>query len=300
MNPSVAIIIVNWNSYDMTSQCLESLRAIAYNNYEIVVADNGSSDQSGDDIKNNFPEITLLKNEKNEGFTGGNNLGIRYAINKGFDYLLLLNNDTVVTSDFLNVLIYTIDSLPKVGAIQPKIMFNKERDVIWSAGGIFNDFLFLTKTRGENELDLGQYDIRWRPEWITGCCFLVRTEIIKQIGPLDEKFFIYFEDSDWSFKIRNAGFELMYEPEAVIYHEVGMSNRNRSDHNEGNISPFSHYVNIRNHLYMVRRYAKGVNKLGAWSYQMVKFVSYVLYFLARRRFVKLRYTLRGFRDGLTQ
>lgn len=300
MNPSVAIIIVNWNSYEVTSQCLESLKTIIYNNYEIIVVDNGSSDHSGDTLKKSFPEITLLKNDVNEGFTGGNNRGIHYALNKEFNYLLLLNNDTVVTNDFLTVLINSIESSPKVGAVQPKIMFNRERDVIWSAGGTLNNFLFLTKTRGENEIDRGQYNARWNPEWITGCCFLVRTTVIREIGPLDEKFFIYFEDSDWSLKIRQAGFQLLYEPQSVIYHEVGMSNKNRKNHNEGNISPFSHYVNVRNHLYMVRRYARGVNKLGAWSYQVIKFVSYTFYFLIRRRLVKLRFTLKGFRDGLTR
>ncbi len=298
MDPSVAIIIVNWNSYIVTSECLDSLKTISYSNFEIIVVDNGSSDRSGDELKKDFPEITLLKNESNLGFTGGNNSGISYAMNKGFDYYLLLNNDTVVTNDFLSVLVKTIESLPTVGAIQPRIMFNQQRQVIWSAGGTFNSFLFLTKTRGENELDNGQYDELWTPEWITGCCFLVKHEVLKIIGLLDDKLFIYYEDFDWSMKIRNAGFQLLYEPKSMIYHEVGMSNKNRGGHNEGNISPFSHYVNIRNHLYMVRRYAKGINKLGAWSYQFVKFIGYTFYFLSKKRFTKLKYTIKGFREGL--
>lgn len=298
MAGSVAIIVINWNSYEVTSECLNSLRSVNYDSFEIILVDNGSEDTSGQRLKIEYPEITLLTNESNQGFTGGNNTGIRYALSNGFDYLMLLNNDTITTPNFLKVLISKLSVSSRIGAIQPKIMFNQERHVIWSAGGVLNRFLLLTSTMGENELDKGQFDQDRNPDWITGCCFLVRSDIVRQVGLLDNKLFIYYEDFDWSMKIRAAGFQLLYEPKSVIYHEVGMSNQNRKDHNEGTISPFSHYVNIRNHLFMVRRYTQGINWFGAWTYQLVKFFGYILYFLSRRRFKKLKFTFRGFRDGL--
>ena len=193
MNSSVAIIIVNWNSYGDTSQCLDSLRTIDYSRYEIIVTDNGSSDGSGDQLKDNYPEINLLKNSENLGFTGGNNTGIKYALEKQFDYLMLLNNDTVVTKSFLAHLVETIEGDHKIAAIQPKIMFNQARNVIWNAGGTFNSFLTKTKTIGENEIDLGQYDKAKDTDWITGCCFLIRGSVANEIGLLDQRFFIYHE-----------------------------------------------------------------------------------------------------------
>lgn len=298
MRPGVAIIIVNWNSYDMTSQCLVSLRSLQYPDFSTVVVDNGSTDGSADRLETDFPEIVLLRNQENRGFTGGNNTGIAYAIENDFAYLMLLNNDTVITPPFLTCLINCINAAPSIGAIQPKIMYNYDRSVIWNAGTALNNFLFTFKTIGENEKDEGLYDKAGEIPWITGCCFLVRTDIIRQIGPLDDKFFIYYEDVDWSLKIRNRSHKLWYEPKAVIYHEAGMSDANRADHNEGKMSPFSHYMNVRNHLYIVRRYAGGINRLGAFFYQLVKFFGYTGYFLIRGRLKKMRFAWKGFAHGL--
>jgi GT2 family glycosyltransferase len=298
MRPGVAIIIVNWNSYEMTSQCLVSLRSLEYPYFKTVVVDNGSTDGSADRLQIEFPEIILLKNQENRGFTGGNNSGIIYAIQNNFEYLMLLNNDTIITPSFLTSLIKRIDSTLSIGAIQPKIMYNYDRSVIWNAGTALNKFLFTFKTIGENEKDKGLYDKAGEIPWITGCCFLVRTDIIKEIGPLDDKFFIYYEDVDWSLKIRNHSHKLWYEPKAVIYHEAGMSDTNRANHNEGKMSPFSHYMNVRNHLYIVRRHAYGINRLGGFLYQLAKFFGYTGYFLVRGRFKKMRSVWRVFSHGL--
>ncbi len=299
-SPSLAIIIVNWNSFNVTTNCLESLRLLEYSNFEVIVVDNGSNDDSVAQIKSDFPEVTILQNGENLGFTGGNNTGIEYALDLGMDLIMLLNNDTIVTPDFAVILTNTLVNDSSLGAVQPKIMYNQERDVIWNAGGLFNAFFSLSKTRGLDEKDKGQYDEPIDVDWITGCCFLVRSSIVKQVGLLDDKFFIYYEDSDWSFKIRNLGYSLRYEPKSKIYHEVGMSNLNRKDHNEGNVSPFTHYMVVRNHLFMVKRYAKGVNKIGSWANQVLKISGYIGYFILRRRFVKLKFVLKGLRDGLTK
>ncbi|PWL30946.1 glycosyltransferase family 2 protein [uncultured Roseivirga sp.] len=236
--PSLAIVIVNWNSYEVTANCLESLRFLDYPEFTVVVVDNGSEDDSGDRLMSSFPEITLLKNTENLGFTGGNNTGIQFALENDFELVMLLNNDTIVTPGLASLLVKRLVSDPDIGAVQPKILYNKERDVIWNAGGVFNSFLFISKTRGFNEKDRGQYDTSNKVDWITGCCFLTRSEIIKQIGLLDQKFFIYYEDSDWSFKIRKLGYKLVYDGSSIVYHEVGMSEENRKGHNEGNVSPF--------------------------------------------------------------
>lgn len=296
---AVAIIIVNWNSFDVTAQCLESLRTVTYNNFTTVVVDNGSNDGSGKRLKSDYPEIVLLENEKNLGFTGGNNAGIQYALDNEYDYLMMLNNDAIATPDFLSVL---MDRAQESGlkAIQPKIMYDYDRSVIWNASGKFNNFLSIPKTLGEGQKDNGQFDHLKFTDWITGCCFLVETELVKRFGLLDQRFFIYYEDTDWSLKIRDQGEKMGFEPKAVVYHEAGKSDNNRDKHGEGNVSPFAIYQGVRNHIFIVRRYAKGINWLGSWAFQIGKISAYLLYFLLRRRFVKLKHVWKGALDGLTQ
>lgn len=297
-SPSVAIVIVNWNSFAVTAQCLESLRLVTYHNFKTLVVDNGSNDGSGDRLFEAYPEITLIKNEQNLGFTGGNNKGIQYGLENGYDFIMLLNNDTIVTPAFLDTLMASIHGIPDIAAIQPKIMFNYDRNIIWNAGGVFNKFLTLTKTRGERVTDTGQFDHLKSTDWITGCCFLIRSDVVNKIGLLDDKFFIYYEDTDWSLKIRNLGLKMGFEPKAVIFHEAGMSDANRDKHGEGNVSPFSHYQGVRNHLFMVRRYAHGVNLVGSWTYQLFKLTGYLIYFTVRGRFTKLKFVTKGIRDGI--
>jgi GT2 family glycosyltransferase len=299
MYASLAIVIVNWNSFDVTQNCLASLRSIDYPNYKIIVVDNGSNDSSGDKLKSEFPEIILLKNEENLGFTGGNNTGIEFALNNDLELVMLLNNDTIVTPKFATNLVTFLQQDVNIGAIQPKIMFNQEREIIWNAGSSFSKVWHLTKTIGMGEFDKGDYDTQREIPWVTGCCFLTKSSIIREIGKLDDCFFIYYEDTDWSFRIKQKGYKLIYEPSSKIYHEVGKSNDNRETFGEGNLSPFSHYVNVRNHIFIVRRYAKGVFFITSMLYQLYKLVGYSLYFLTRGRFKKLKSSIRGFYHGLT-
>src|SRR5690606_24319194 len=142
--PSVAIILVNWNSYTHTKKCLLSLREIIYRNYKTIVVDNGSSDGSGDSLEKEFEELTLIRNPENLGFTGGNNVGIKYACESGFKYLMLLNNDTEVEPDFLTPLIERMEEDDKIGAIQPKFYFLLNKGKIWNAGGRFYPSIGLT------------------------------------------------------------------------------------------------------------------------------------------------------------
>lgn len=298
MNPqTLAIIIVNWNSYDDTAACLSSLRKLTFDAYEIVVVDNGSEDGSGQRLKNEFDEITLLLNSKNEGFTGGNNKGIHYAFNSGFEYLMLLNNDTIVTPDFVQPLLHVLEAHDDVGAVQPKILYESERNIIWNGGTGFNRWGFFPYTLGKGKTDSAFGNLAQKIPWITGCCFLVKAKVIKQVGALDDQFFIYYEDTDWSLRIRNAGYHLYYEPSSKIYHKVGRSHKNRSSEGEGNLSPFAHYITVRNHMYILRKHAKGIYLVSGWIYQCFKVMAYLAYFLLRGRFKKMRASAKGWSDG---
>lgn len=296
MTRSLAIIIVNWNSYDDTAACLSSLRQLTFAAYEIVVVDNASEDGSGQRLKDEFDEITLLVNSKNEGFTGGNNRGIQYALDAGFEYLMLLNNDTIVTPGFVQPLLQVLQA-HDVGAVQPKILYESERNIIWNAGTGFNRWGFFPYTLGQGKADHAFGNHARRIPWITGCCFLVKAKIVREVGALDDQFFIYYEDTDWSLRIRKAGYHLQYEPASKIYHKVGRSHKNRSSEGEGNLSPFAHYITLRNHMYILRKHAKGIRFVTGWVYQCNKVSSYVLYFLFKARIKKMSAAAQGWLDG---
>ena len=172
MQPTVAIILVNWNSFEVTHDCILSLKSIDYVSHTIVVVDNGSVDGSGDRLLHLHPEIVLIKSATNQGFTGGNNLGFEYSLNQGYDYSMMLNNDTFVESNFLSTLINYMESQPSVGIIQPRIQFNHNRSVLWNGGSYYSKWFGFLYTKGFNKLpDASHLQIK-EVDWVTGCALL--------------------------------------------------------------------------------------------------------------------------------
>ena len=168
MSKTVAVILVNWNSFSFTNDCIHSLKEMSFSDYDIIVTDNGSQDGSGKQLKEIHPDIILIESNQNLGFTGGNNLGLKYAIQNNYTYSILLNNDTFVEKDFLSILINYMDAHPQVGAIQPKIYFNHDRKIIWNAGSYYNKFWGYTYSKGylrkEKQIDNTVKEV----DWITG------------------------------------------------------------------------------------------------------------------------------------
>ncbi len=216
--PKVSIIILNWNSYEVTRDCLHSLRKIDYRNYEVLIVDNGSVDSSADQLQREFPEVRMVRNAQNLGFTGGNNVGMRDALSRGADYLLLLNNDTIVAPDFLSKLVAVAEGQPTVGMINPKIYYYEPPDRIWYAGGQYEPWRTFPKHFGLRQRDVGLYNQKREVSFITGCALLIKAEVVRKIGLLDEIFFLSFEDADWSIRALEAGYKGVYVPESVIWH----------------------------------------------------------------------------------
>ena len=295
--PKIAIIIINWNTFQLTFNCLKSLEACSYNNKSFFLVDNGSIDGSGDKIALEFPEVNYIKNEKNEGFTGANNLALKAILEQDFDYVLLLNNDTEVKPNFLSLLEAKMNSDDKLAATQPLILNFKNRDTIWNAGGSFNTFFGLTKTRLKGMIFNPQLNIETSTQWITGCCILVKTSVVKQVGLLDNRFFAYFEDVDWSIRMTNLGYKLAVVPESIIYHHTSGSTKKNNASNEGNLSPYAHFLNVRNHIYLIKKHTF-FNTLGSWIYQIVKIFAFSIYFILRGRFIKFKMVWRGLFEGI--
>tara|TARA_B110000444_G_scaffold57472_1_gene53549 strand:+ start:1112 stop:2011 length:900 start_codon:yes stop_codon:yes gene_type:complete len=289
-NSKIAIIIVNWKQYQLTKLCLYSLQKIKYDNYQIILIDNESNPKELKKIKNQFDKIITFPNQKNLGFTGANNVGIEYAIKNDFEYVMLINNDTEVEKNFINPLIELLEKNQNFGAAQPLILNYYNRNKVWSAGGFLNKFFGYTYVIKSPE------GIKKNIDWITGCCFFLRTDVIKKIGLLDEKFFAYYEDVDWSIRIKNAGYDLAFVKSSVVYHHGSKSSKNES--NEGTLSPFVHYLNIRNHIFLLRKNKDVFNSVGVLFFQFFKIVSYSVYFIVRVRINKLNMVYKGLVDGL--
>jgi len=243
--PHVLIVVLNWNGLADTLACLESMRRLEYPAYEVLVVDNGSSDGSPAAIRERFPDVTLIETGENLGFAGGNNVGIRHALEIGADYVLLLNNDTEVSPDFLSRLVDAAEADSQVGMAGPTIYYYDRPEVIWSAGGEIDWRRGCTRMVGLDERDDGQFGGAPREvDFITGCAVLVRATALRQAGLLDERFFMYYEEVEWCVRTRRAGFRIVHVPQAHIWHKIAPSAQ--SD------SPRVHYYMTRNRLLFLK------------------------------------------------
>jgi GT2 family glycosyltransferase len=246
-SPKIFIVVLNWNGEADTKDCLISLRKISYSNYEIILIDNGSTDGSDNRLKSAFPEVAFYKNIENFGFAKGNNIGIRYALEKGADYIVLLNNDTVVDPDFLTFLIQKAESNPQIGIIGPKIYFFNS-DIIWYGGGMLNARTGFTYHIGEGEPDNGQCDEEREVDFISGCVMLVKKKVFDNVGLLDKDYFHSHEDADYCLRAKKKGFKIAYVPKSVVYHKLARTCGGRR-------SAFYLYYRTRNHLLFKKKQA---------------------------------------------
>ena len=299
MSKKVAVILVNWNSFALTFNCIDSLQQMVYRDFDILVTDNGSEDGSGKKLKEHYPGLILIESPINLGFTGGNNLGMQYAIENGYEYVILLNNDTFVKNDSLAVLTTFMDQHHEAGAIQPMIYFNHDRSLLWNGGSYFNPWLGHTYTVNYNQ-SLKPSNSRIKEVgWISGCAFMTRVSVLKQTGLFPENMFIYYEDVDLSFRIKKLGYQLIYHPDSVIYHIAGMSNKQKTKGKEGFINPIVHYLNIRNRIWLLKKHTKGLHIPITFLFNFFYIIAVMGYFVARLRFTKFRTVLRAVKDGLS-
>lgn len=246
-NPKVSVIILSWNGLKDTIECLDSVKKIDYPNYEIIVVDNGSTDGSPEEIARLFPEITLIRNKENLGYAEGNNIGIRYALSNGADYILLLNNDTVVDAKILKSFIEAADMYPEAGIFGAKIYYYSEPNKIWSAGSGWDEKKLAFFLRGFGELNMNdKYNQIIGIDYVTGCALFFRKVVAQTIGLLETRFFLVAEDSDWCYRARKAGFKTLYIPNAKVWHKGAASFK-------GWGSPMRAYFNIRSSLLWAQR-----------------------------------------------
>lgn len=220
---SVYIIIVNWNGWNDTLECLESLEKLLYHYNHVVVVDNGSTDESLEKLKKAPQKFKLISLKKNYGFAYANNIGIRLAVKNNAKYVFLLNNDTIVARDIIDVLVENMGKYKDAGALGVKVYYYSKPQVFWFAGSFVDREGEFPTHIGLGEKDHGQYDKIQNIPFVNGSAFFARVSAIQKIGLLDERYFHMYEDGDWSTRFIRANYSCLYIPKAKIWHKVHQS-----------------------------------------------------------------------------
>lgn len=245
----VAIIIVNFNGFEDTIECVKSILKSDYKDYRIVLVDNGSADADtikANEFLNNNCHVIL--SPTNTGFSGGNNLGIKYAKeNMKPDYFLLLNNDTIIEAQTLSNLLETTQNMENCGAATGRILYYSAKNVLWSAGGKFDFKTGIADQPALGKANSAVYSGVHETTFCTGCVMMIPYEVIEKVGYLDESYFLYAEDTDYCCRLMNMGYKLYYCGDAIIYHKVSASTGRSSD--------MSQYYNVRNNFYIIKNYS---------------------------------------------
>ena len=254
MKIEVSIITVNYNGLEDTCALIES---IPFNeDMEVIVVDNASKDQEADIIAQRYPQVKVIKSERNLGFAGGNNLGIQAAKGK---YLFLVNNDTVFKDFNIQTLIDRMESSSEIGIVCPKIQFAWSNNPIQFTGyTILSKVTIRNRAMGFGEDDHGQYDTAHPTPYAHGAAMMIRRDAIDKVGLMPECYFLYYEELDWSMIFTRAGYQIWYEPKCTIYHKESQST--------GQDSPLRTYYLMRNRLLLVRRNPQEFNKTLAYIY----------------------------------
>lgn len=264
--PKVSVIIVNWNNFNDTAECLESLRKVTYPAFEVVVVDNGSVGDDASLLKQRFGNyIRLIVNDRNYGFAAGCNVGMKDALARGSDYVALLNNDTVVAPDFLDAVVGVAQSDKKLGVAGGKIYCYEIPELIWFAGGVLDYKTWKTPIRGSGEDDHGQFEQVVEVDWICGCFMFIPRDVLQAVGMLDERFFFGWEDVDFCVRAARKGFKILFVPGSKIWHKgFGAIKR-------GRLMGLPVYYATRGHFLFMEKHLTRLQLVRAWLYFAVTF-----------------------------
>jgi len=271
------IVVLNWNSREMTEQCIHSLLAMEGDSFSITAVDNGSRDGSVEYLRSRFPQIRVIAISRNVGFAAGCNIGIRQGLTDGVDYVLLVNNDTIVDPSLLRELLAEAQRNHKTGIVSPKIYYFDPADAIWWVGGTYSLRTGLARHIDLKRKDTGKHDVPRDLDWATGCVMMLSSEALRAAGMFDEQFFGNGEDLDLSLRMRKLGYVVRYAPMANVWHREGVDyQKNVGEHVRS-------FTLVRNLLWVMHKHARMHHWLTFWPI----FAGYYLPKMA------LRFALRG-------
>lgn len=299
----VSIIVLNWNGLKETLECLDSLAAISYPNYDVLVVDNGSTGNDAAALRGRAGgRIRLLENDRNYGYTGGNNIGIRDCLARSQpDYLLILNNDVTVAPDFLDRLVEAAEAAPAAGVAGPKVYYHSEPNRIQSAGVTVNMWTGQTTTAGLKQMDAGQHDAGREVDCVSGSCLLIKRTVIEKIGLFDESYFAYWDETDYCTRARTAGYSVNYVPAARVWHKAPIKRKIWDRTARGRSSSLRYYYSARNNFRFMARHATREQ----YAVFLLCFLGYRFWVMSAvcllydRSFGQFTAFCRGVRDGLT-
>lgn len=289
--PLVYVVILSWNHCRETLSCISSVKALKYPNKRILLVDNGSQDGTPQMVASLFPDVDILINEKNIGFAAGCNRGFRYALGRGADFIFLLNNDVVVEPHSLEHLVKLAG--PDVGMVAPKIYYAENRRCIWSIGGLCHPLTLEKTGDARGQIDNGQFDQILERDYLTGCAVLISRNLLEKIGLFDERFFMYYEDSDLSLRARQNGFRLLLAPDARAWHKVAVSSG-------GSDSPNERYWMARSSVLFFHKHIRGLRWLIIIPYRLGSAIKTLLRLVLNNRWRAACAYLYGLRDGLLE
>ncbi len=272
--PLVSVVIVNYNQSKVTGEFLSSFEKISYPNTEIFVVDNASPNDHPEIIKEQFPYIHFIQTKTNLGFAGGNNVAIPYCKGK---YILFINNDTEVEPGFLEPLVEVLEANPEVAMVSPKIHYFHTPKVFQFAGFTpIHPITIRNFAIGFGEKDEGQYDMTCETGSIFGTAMLVSMEVIKKVGMMSEKFFLYYEEHDWAENIKKAGYKIYYQGKSLVLHKESLATVKES--------PFQIFYLTRGRILYARRNNRSITKLLSMLYlNLIAVPKQILKYLVKKR-----------------
>lgn len=286
----VSIITINYNGFKDTCELIDSLNQYEDYPYEIIVVDNNSPNGDGLRLKKIFPELTIVCSDKNLGFSGGNNLGYKFA--KG-EYILFMNNDMTITEPFLKALVNRFQSKDDIGLVSPKIKYEHHPDIIQYAGYTpMNPVRISNNLIGVNQKDRGQYDQASPTAYAHGACMLTSRKVIEKVGMMTEIYFLFYEEIDWSMQLKRAGYKIWYEPQASVLHKESMTAKRGTS--------MRLYYLTRSRILFTRRNYKSINKFLALAYQLLIVIpKNIVTFTLNKDKSMLKSFIKGSYHGLT-
>ena len=289
----IYVVVLNWNGWRDTAECVESVLPALVPGSGVLIVDNGSTGDDVERLTGRFADrAEFLETGENLGFAGGSNAGINHALGRGADYVVLLNNDTVVDPAFLSELLAAARANPRAGMLCSKVYFHDRPDTLWYAGASFFTALGWGRMRGYNEVDRGRYDAVEETERPTGCSLMVTRELCERVGLLDEEYFCYVEDTDWGMRARKAGIRILYVPGSRVWHKVSSSTG-------GHATAVSLYYNMRNTLLCLRKNSPLPFPLGSLRLLVVASAGFLSLFTMKiPKVTGARRILRGVADHL--
>ncbi|MBI9067949.1 MAG: glycosyltransferase family 2 protein [Salinivirgaceae bacterium] len=275
----VSIITINYKQAEVTNQLIASLQRITWPNFELIVVDNNSGENDCSKINTTNKNTLLICNTKNDGFAGGNNIGIKAA--KG-DYILLLNNDTEVAPGFLEPMIELFEKNDSIGAVSPKIKFFHHPELIQYAGFTkMNPFTLRMHAIGSRQIDNGTYDEVSETHFAHGCAMMVSRKVLETVGYMPEEYFLYYEEHDWSAAIKRKGYQIWYQPESLVLHKESISVK------KGSVLK-TYFIN-RNRILFMKRNFNWINRLMAFLFiLLISFPKNLLMFLIKSEYKHLQ------------